>query len=303
MFSESFLTSPSIAIDDQLFQSSPLFETSIESKRSSQEQPSSLDHYLYHDDDDLMTISDDDVQNDDKTTNLDFDLNNENIAQFSFLFNSTNPSTTTTATVTEQEPALSEHDLASLDEFFSSLEQLEPPVATTSKQEIQPNLTNSNDEITLPHLGQMFVSSQHLEQIQIVDSPAQSESDSSTLNYYFYEDSSSTTLLPTFNESEFSLSLASPCSSLVSSSSKKSSNSSGRSSGTGGCVVKKRESNKQAAIRYRNKKLREKDQLFAECDELAKRNVYLKKRIDDVKTQIGFIKGLLVEALIAKNGK
>ena len=65
--------------------------------------------------------------------------------------------------------------------------------------------------------------------------------------------------------------------------------------------VDKKESNKAAAIRYRTKKTKERDDLFKECDLYAKKNGELKKRIDDLQTEISFIKSLLVEALIKKN--
>jgi hypothetical protein len=67
--------------------------------------------------------------------------------------------------------------------------------------------------------------------------------------------------------------------------------------GSGGKVNKK-ESNRAAAIRYRSKKLKERDQLFVECEAYAKRNAEMKKKIDDTLTEISFIKSLLVEALV-----
>lgn len=68
-------------------------------------------------------------------------------------------------------------------------------------------------------------------------------------------------------------------------------------------LTDKRESNKQAALRYRNKKLKERDELFNECQKYAIKNETMKKKIDDIQTEISFIKSLLVEALIAKNNK
>lgn len=65
--------------------------------------------------------------------------------------------------------------------------------------------------------------------------------------------------------------------------------------------VEKKESNKAAAIRYRSKKVNEKNQLFVECDLYTKKNVTLKQRIDELQTEISFIKSLLVEALIKRN--
>jgi hypothetical protein len=74
----------------------------------------------------------------------------------------------------------------------------------------------------------------------------------------------------------------------------------GRRSGGSG-MVNKKESNRAAAIRYRNKKLKERDELFAECERYAKKNADMRKRIDDTLTEISFIKSLLVEALVTIN--
>jgi hypothetical protein len=68
-------------------------------------------------------------------------------------------------------------------------------------------------------------------------------------------------------------------------------------------LTDKRESNKQAALRYRNKKLKERDELFNECERYAVKNDLMKKKIDDIQTEISFIKSLLVDALIAKKNK
>lgn len=67
-------------------------------------------------------------------------------------------------------------------------------------------------------------------------------------------------------------------------------------------VIDKKESNKAAATRYRNKKLQEKDQLFKEREEYCQKNAEMKKKILECQTEISFIKSLLVEALLAKNG-
>lgn len=65
--------------------------------------------------------------------------------------------------------------------------------------------------------------------------------------------------------------------------------------------VTKKESNKAAAIRYRTKKLKEKEQLFVECELYSNKNNELRSKIDDLQTRISCIKSLLVEALIKKN--
>ncbi len=64
--------------------------------------------------------------------------------------------------------------------------------------------------------------------------------------------------------------------------------------------VNKRESNKIAAVRYRAKKVKEREALFKECDEMAARNAQLRTSISEIEQEIGFIKNLLVQALHAK---
>lgn len=64
--------------------------------------------------------------------------------------------------------------------------------------------------------------------------------------------------------------------------------------------VDKKESNKAAASRYRSKKSKEKDQLFAECNLYEEKNNQLKEKISDLETEINSIKNLLVQALLIK---
>lgn len=66
-------------------------------------------------------------------------------------------------------------------------------------------------------------------------------------------------------------------------------------------LIDKKESNKAAAIRYRNKKLKEKDRLFSECEEYAKKIREMKQKVTDAQNEISYIKGLLVEALVIKS--
>lgn len=66
-------------------------------------------------------------------------------------------------------------------------------------------------------------------------------------------------------------------------------------------VIDKKESNKAAAIRYRNKKLKEKDQLFTECEEYANKIKEMKQKVADTQNEISYIKSLLVEALVIKS--
>jgi len=68
-------------------------------------------------------------------------------------------------------------------------------------------------------------------------------------------------------------------------------------------ALDKKEANKKAAIRYRSKKLKEKDVLFEECAMYAQRNEAKKLRIGDLQTEIDLIKNLLMSALMAKNAK
>jgi len=65
--------------------------------------------------------------------------------------------------------------------------------------------------------------------------------------------------------------------------------------------INKRESNKEAANKYRAKKTKERDQLFAECESYAKKNDEMKQKIGDIETEISLIKNLLVQAFLAKN--
>lgn len=64
--------------------------------------------------------------------------------------------------------------------------------------------------------------------------------------------------------------------------------------------VSKRESNKVAAVRYRQKKSKQRDQLFQECELYGKKNEELKEKISDIEQQIGYIKSLLMQALAQK---
>lgn len=63
----------------------------------------------------------------------------------------------------------------------------------------------------------------------------------------------------------------------------------------------KKRSNKEAALRYRQKKLKQKEQLFCERDEYERENQVLKKKIDDIQVEINFVKNILVEMLLKKN--
>ena len=62
----------------------------------------------------------------------------------------------------------------------------------------------------------------------------------------------------------------------------------------------KKESNKEAATRYRLKKMNEKDQLFETRIHLEKENDQVKKKIELVQTEINYLKMLLVQMLLSK---
>ncbi len=62
----------------------------------------------------------------------------------------------------------------------------------------------------------------------------------------------------------------------------------------------KKESNKEAATRYRLKKLNEKDQLFETRIQLEKENDQVKKKIELVQTEINYLKMLLCQMLMSK---
>lgn len=63
----------------------------------------------------------------------------------------------------------------------------------------------------------------------------------------------------------------------------------------------KKQSNKEAAIRYRQKKQKEKENLFHTRSLLEKENQELKSKIEDIQVEINFVKNILVEMLFKKN--
>lgn len=68
----------------------------------------------------------------------------------------------------------------------------------------------------------------------------------------------------------------------------------------GGLLGGKKDSNKEAATKYRLKKLSEKDQLFDMRGTLEKDNDGVKKKIELVQTEINYLKMLLVQMLTAR---
>jgi len=64
--------------------------------------------------------------------------------------------------------------------------------------------------------------------------------------------------------------------------------------------ISKKESNKNAALRYRVKKTKERDLLFQECNLYQRKNKELKEKIDAAEQEIGLIKNLLIQAINTK---
>ncbi len=62
----------------------------------------------------------------------------------------------------------------------------------------------------------------------------------------------------------------------------------------------KKDANKEAATRYRLKKLSEKDQMFETRMLLEKENNEVKRRCELVQTEINYLKNILVQMLLTK---
>ncbi len=63
---------------------------------------------------------------------------------------------------------------------------------------------------------------------------------------------------------------------------------------------RKKQQNKDAATRYRLKKRQEADLIDKECNELEERNVELRDKVDQMTTEIGYLKNLLAEVYKAR---
>ena len=64
--------------------------------------------------------------------------------------------------------------------------------------------------------------------------------------------------------------------------------------------IDKKAANKAATIRYRSKKQKERDELFAECEIYSARNKELKQKIENIRSEISCIKNLIIEIYIKK---
>jgi hypothetical protein len=66
-------------------------------------------------------------------------------------------------------------------------------------------------------------------------------------------------------------------------------------------ILEKKEANKAATVRYRSKKVKERDELFAQVSEYSKKNLELKNRIENLQSEIGCIKNLIIQIYVKKN--
>lgn len=63
---------------------------------------------------------------------------------------------------------------------------------------------------------------------------------------------------------------------------------------------RKKVQNKTAALKYRQKKRGESDNMFTECDELEDRNKQLKNKVESMTREIQYLKDLMAEVLVAR---
>lgn len=66
-------------------------------------------------------------------------------------------------------------------------------------------------------------------------------------------------------------------------------------------ILEKKEANKAATVRYRSKKVKERDELFAQVSEYSKKNSELKQKIENLQSEIGCIKNLIIQIYVKKN--
>lgn len=168
-------------------------------------------------------------------------------------------------------------------------------LSTTHSLKKSINNNNNNNKKNIKSTGNEIYESS-------IESPTASESAAS--GYMYSEDSNNMLYMSSGTGEDESMSESILSASDLSRKTKSSSSSSsskrlGRLK-IGDSGVNKRESNKAAANRYRLKKQKEKDDLFIECEMHERRNMELKRDIDDIQTEINCIKNLLVEALLSK---
>ena len=138
-----------------------------------------------------------------------------------------------------------------------------------------------------------------LDQFESFDAPASNQSSSSTLQSY--DDSSSLSATCAYSPSPLSPQAApTPLSMSSTSSSRKRASLQQQKRSVVDGRIDKLESNRAAAIRYRAKKLKEKESLFTELEFFANKNAATRASIDDLQAQINCIKSVLVDALIKK---
>lgn len=66
---------------------------------------------------------------------------------------------------------------------------------------------------------------------------------------------------------------------------------------------RKKVQNKTAALKYRQKKRSEADDMFTECDKLEERNTQLKDKVESMTREIKYLKDLMAEVLLARQAK
>ena len=59
--------------------------------------------------------------------------------------------------------------------------------------------------------------------------------------------------------------------------------------------IRKKEQNKTAALKYRQKKREEHGSFLTECEQLEKKNIELKTRVNEISKEISYLKGLMAE--------
>lgn len=66
---------------------------------------------------------------------------------------------------------------------------------------------------------------------------------------------------------------------------------------------RKKVQNKNAALKYRQKKRNEENDMYTECDQLEERNKQLKDKVESMSREIQYLKDLMAEVLVARQSK